>query len=34
MYQAAASLKTIQVLLLFSKKCITHVHCAQYNLQI
>ena len=34
MHQAAASLETIQVLVLFSKKCITHVHCAQYNLQI
>ena len=32
MDQAAASLETIQVLALFSNKCITHVHCARYNL--
>ena len=34
MDQAAASLETIQVLALLSKKCIRHVHCARYNLQI
>ena len=34
MHQAAASLETIQVHVLFSKKCITHVDCARYNLQI
>ena len=34
MHQAAASLETIQVLALFSQRCITHAHCAQYNRQI
>ena len=34
MHQAAASLETIQVLALFSQRCITHAHCARYNLQI
>ena len=33
-HQAAASLETIQVLALFSQRCITHAHCARYNLQI
>ena len=34
MHQVATSLKTIQVLLLFSLRCITHVHCTWYNLQV
>ena len=34
MHQAAASLETIQVLALLSQRCITHAHCARYNLQI
>ena len=33
-HQAAASLETIQVLALFSQRCISHAHCARYNLQI
>ena len=33
MDQAAASLETIQVLALFSQRCIMHVHCVQSNLQ-
>ena len=33
-HQAAASLETIQLLALFSQRCITHAHCARYNLHI
>ena len=32
--QAAASLETIQVLMIFSLWCITHAQCVQYNLQM
>ena len=31
--QAAASLETIQVLMIFSLWCITHAQCVRYNLQ-
>ena len=34
MHQVAASLETIQVLALFSQRCITHAHCMRYNLNI
>ena len=34
MHQAAAPLETIQVLMFFSQRCITHSHCVQYNLRI
>ena len=33
-HQAATSLETIQGLTLFSLRCVTHVHCAWYNLQL
>ena len=33
-HQAAASLETIQVLALFSQRCITHAHYARYNLRV
>ena len=32
--QAAASLETIQVLMIFSLWCITHAQCVRYNLQM
>ena len=33
-HQAAAPLETIQVLMFFSQRCITHSHCVLYNLRI
>ena len=33
-HQASASLETQEVLALFSQRCITHEHCARYNLQV
>ena len=33
-HKAAASLETIQVLAFLSQRCITHAHCARYNLHI